>query len=108
MTEIRGSVPSTSSSGGNQQRVPESTQIGLAALQQKALKQQEQLEQTSLGFRFPLQMSPLFTRAELSRKKMKPRRDYLFLFLELWFYWFGFSGWSCYFPVLSPSLAFGS
>ncbi len=40
-------------------RSGETTQIGLAALQHKAMKQQEQLEKTPLGFRFPLQMSPL-------------------------------------------------
>jgi len=78
----RYSVPSTSTSG-NPSRAPDSTQIGLAALQQKALKQQEQLEQTPLGFRFPLQMSPLFTRAELGHRMMKPRRDFIF-----WFIWF--------------------
>jgi len=59
--------PSTS---GN---LPETTQIGLAALQQKALKQQEQLERTALGFRFPLQMSPLLTRAELYPRRTHRR-----------------------------------
>jgi hypothetical protein len=51
------SIPMLSLGGGGDR---ESTQIGLAALQHKAMKQQEQLEKTSfLGFRFPLQMSPL-------------------------------------------------
>lgn len=56
----RSSVPQDESSS---RQLPSASEpgpcrIGLAALQQKALKQQEQLSRTALGFRFPVDVSP--------------------------------------------------
>jgi hypothetical protein len=67
-----GPGPSTSSGiplaiGGARGGPSETSHIGLAALQHKALKQQEQLEKTPMGFRFPLQMSPLLTRTDFRK-----------------------------------------
>lgn len=51
----RSSVPADESS---RQSEAGPCRIGLAALQHKALQQQEQLSRTSLGFRFPVDVSP--------------------------------------------------
>jgi len=79
-----GPGPSTSSGLpfpiGGRSGQSETTHIGLAALQQKALKQQEQLEKTSLGFRFPLQMSPLLSRTDFRKlRQVSIPIEYLFI-----------------------------